>query len=59
MMVAAHNADLVAAGALGFRTAFVARPSEHGPRQTTDRRAEHPFDVVASDPRDLADRLGC
>ena len=39
MMVAAHNADLGRGGALGFRTAFVARPSEHGPRQTTDRRA--------------------
>jgi 2-haloacid dehalogenase len=59
MMVAAHNADLEAASALGFRTAFVARPSEHGPRQTTDRAAEQPFDVVASDFCDLADRLGC
>jgi 2-haloacid dehalogenase len=59
MMVAAHNADLVAAGALGFRTAFVARPTEHGPLQTSDLRAEHPFDVVAVDFRDLADRLGC
>jgi 2-haloacid dehalogenase len=59
MMVAAHNADLEAAGALGFRTAFVARPSEHGPGQTSDLVAEHPFDVVAADFRDLADRLGC
>jgi 2-haloacid dehalogenase len=59
MMVAAHNADLVAAGGLGFGTAFVARPSEHGPRQTSDLRAEHPFDVVASDFLGLAARLGC
>jgi 2-haloacid dehalogenase len=59
MMVAAHNADLVAAGALGFHTAFVARPREHGPRQTSDLRAEHRFDVVAADFLDLADRLGC
>jgi 2-haloacid dehalogenase len=59
MMVAAHNADLAAARALGFHTAFVARPTEHGPRQATDLGAAHPFDVVASDFRDLADRLGC
>jgi 2-haloacid dehalogenase len=59
MMVAAHNHDLEAARALGFRTAFVARPTEHGPGQTTDRGAEHRFDMVASDFRDLADRLGC
>jgi 2-haloacid dehalogenase len=59
MMVAAHNGDLQAAGALGFRTAFVLRPTEHGPKQTTDLRPEHPFAVVASDFLDLADRLGC
>jgi 2-haloacid dehalogenase len=59
MMVAAHNNDLEAARALGFRTAFVARPTEHGPGQTTDLGAEHPFDVVAFDFRDLAARLGC
>ena len=59
MMVAAHNNDLVAAGALGLRTAFVLRPTEHGPNQTMDRRAEHAFDVVASDFLDLADRLRC
>ena len=59
MMVAAHNDDLRAARALGFATAFVARPTEHGPKQTRDLRAEHDFDVVASDFLDLADRLGC
>jgi 2-haloacid dehalogenase len=59
MMVAAHNADLHAARALGFRTAFVARPSEHGPKQSSDLRAEHDFDVVAADFLDLAHRLGC
>src|SRR4051812_15581251 len=31
MMVAAHNGDLVAAGDLGLMTAFVPRPTEHGP----------------------------
>jgi 2-haloacid dehalogenase len=59
MMVAAHNDDLQAARALGFGAAFVARPTEHGPQQTRDLRAEHAFDVVAADFRDLADRLGC
>lgn len=59
MMVAAHNGDLVAAGALGFRTAFVARPTEHGPDQKTDLRAEHDFDVVGESFIDLASRLGC
>jgi 2-haloacid dehalogenase len=59
MMIAAHNDDLVAAGALGFRTAFVARPHEHGPGQTRDHAAEHRFDVVARDFGELADQLGC
>jgi 2-haloacid dehalogenase len=57
MMVAAHNGDLVAAAALGFRTAFVARPTEYGPEQRTDLRAEHEFDVVAESFLDLADKL--
>jgi 2-haloacid dehalogenase len=59
MMVAAHNDDLVAAAAQGFRTAFVARPHEHGPGQSKDVAADHAFDVVAQDFGDLADRLGC
>jgi 2-haloacid dehalogenase len=59
LMVAAHNGDLVAARGCGFRTAFVARPSEHGPAQKSDLRAEHAFDVIASDFLDLADQLGC
>ncbi len=36
MMVAAHNDDLAAARAEGLKTAFVPRPTEHGPDQTTD-----------------------
>lgn len=36
MMVAAHNSDLAAAQALGLQTAFVRRPREHGPGQSTD-----------------------
>ena len=57
MMVAAHNGDLHAAQALGFRTAFVPRPSEHGPGQTTDLEAEGAWDLVARDFLDLAAKL--
>jgi 2-haloacid dehalogenase len=59
MMVAAHNGDLVAAAALGFRTAFVPRPAEYGPDQQTDLQAEHDFDVVGESFMDLAEQLGC
>ena len=59
MMVAAHNGDLAAASALGFRTAFVPRPQEFGPGQTTDLRADRPWDVVATDFGELATKLGC
>jgi 2-haloacid dehalogenase len=59
MMVAAHNGDLVAAAALGFRTAFVPRPTEYGPHQTTDLEAEHDFDIVGESFTDLAEQLGC
>jgi 2-haloacid dehalogenase len=59
MLVAAHNDDLLAARACGFRTAFVARPTEHGPCQSKDLRAEHDFDIVATDFIELARQLGC
>ncbi|WP_085034749.1 haloacid dehalogenase type II [Ensifer aridi] len=59
MMCAAHNYDLAAARALGLRTAFIARPNEHGPGQTTDLKAEQDWDYVADDLEDLARRLGC
>jgi 2-haloacid dehalogenase len=57
MMVAAHNYDLGAARACGLRTAFVPRPAEHGPGQTTDLRPEADWDVVAADFVDLARQL--
>jgi 2-haloacid dehalogenase len=57
-LVAAHNNDLAAARQCGYRTAFVARPMEHGPGQTTDLRAEADWDVVARDFNDLADKVG-
>ena len=59
LMVAAHNGDLGAAQAQGFRTAFVARSAEHGPGQTKDVKAERNWDVVAADFNDLASKLGC
>jgi 2-haloacid dehalogenase len=59
LMVAAHNGDLAAAGKVGFRTAFVRRPTEYGSGQTTDLAASQPWDVVAESFIDLAARLGC
>ncbi len=59
MMVGAHNYDVAAAGKLGFRTAFVCRPTEYGPNQSTDLRAESDFDVVVNELIELADKLGC
>ena len=57
MLVAAHNDDLRAASALGFATAFVARPTEHGPNQTRDLAADGPWDLVVADFTELAQRL--
>jgi 2-haloacid dehalogenase len=58
MMVAAHNGDLKGSKAVGFRTAFVHRPREFGPEQTTDLVPGPFVDVVANDFNRLADRLG-
>ncbi len=57
-MVAAHNGDLVAARQCGLRTAFVVRPTEHGPAQTTDLAPEQDWDWQAPDVEDLARQLG-
>lgn len=59
LMVAAHNSDLVAAGACGLGTAFVARPREYGCGQTADKEAENEYHYVARDFLDLADQLSC
>src|SRR5271167_960700 len=56
-LVAAHNGDLAAASKCGFRTAFVERPSEHGPGQTSDLQAEQAWDVIAPDFVALAEAL--
>jgi 2-haloacid dehalogenase len=58
MMVAAHNNDLKAAKAQGLKTAFVARPTEHGPGQTTDLAPDAAcVDIAAKDFVELAARL--
>lgn len=57
-MVAAHNGDLAAARACGLRTAFVPRPTEHGPNQASDLQPDQAWDVVAQDFGALAGKLG-
>ncbi|HXR57403.1 MAG TPA: haloacid dehalogenase type II [Casimicrobiaceae bacterium] len=56
MMVAAHTSDLVAAAALGLRTAFVARPDEFGAGRG-EARAGATVDCEVSSIGELADRL--
>lgn len=57
MMVAAHAGDLRAAAKTGMRTAFVARPLEHGPGKKAETAPEG-VDVTARDFGDLASQLG-
>jgi 2-haloacid dehalogenase len=59
MLVAAHNGDLAAAAAAGLRTAFVARPTEYGPHQKVDFKADRAWDVVADSFLGVADAMGC
>ena len=59
MMVAAHGGDLKAASKCGFRTAFVARPLEHGPDKPGDAGSSGDWDVKTVDFKDLATQLGC
>jgi 2-haloacid dehalogenase len=56
MMTAAHTGDLEAARKLGLRTAYVHRPSERP--NAPAMPAQGDFDVVATDFRDMASRLG-
>lgn len=58
MMVAAHNEDLQHAAALGLRTAFIHRPTEHGPDQTTDLEPTGNWNIVTDSLTGLADDLG-
>jgi len=59
MLVAAHNGDLAAAAKAGLRTAFVARPSEYGPNQSRDFKADRDWDVVTDSFTGLAKAMGC
>ena len=56
MMVAAHSSDLAAAASAGLRTAFIARPDEHGPGRG-ETAAQVTVDVSAPGLIALADRL--
>jgi 2-haloacid dehalogenase len=56
LMVAAHSSDLAAAAAAGLRTAFVARPDEHGPGGG-ESAANVAVDLSVADLGALADRL--
>jgi len=58
MMCAAHQDDLLAAQALGLKTAYINRPLEFGPHTTNDATDDMPFDIVANDIMDLANKLG-
>ena len=57
MMVAAHSSDLAAAGALGLRTAHVARPNEHGPGRG-EAAPTIAVDFVVTSVEELAAKLG-
>jgi len=59
IMTAAHNHDLEAARKLGFRTAFIARPTEYGPHQDRDFKAESDWAYIVDSMEQLADALGC
>jgi 2-haloacid dehalogenase len=58
MLCAAHNGDLAAARACGLRTAFIPRPTEHGPGQAKDLAPTQDWDAVAQDFGVLADAMG-
>ena len=57
MMCAAHNGDLHAARSCGLRTAFIARPTEHGAGQPHDLRPEADWDFAVDSVEALAARL--
>ncbi|MDF1794736.1 MAG: haloacid dehalogenase type II [Thalassobaculaceae bacterium] len=58
LMTAAHNHDLGAARKLGFKTAFILRPTEYGPNQHKDNEAESDWDYITNSMEELADKLG-
>jgi len=59
MLIAAHNGDLGSARKHGYRTAFVCRPTEYGPGQDIDMKAESDWDIVTDSMNGVADALSC
>ena len=59
MLVAAHNSDLAAAAKTGFRTAFVARPNEYGPKKKADTAENTNWDIATDSFNGVADAMGC
>ncbi len=57
-MVAAHWRDLEGAAEAGLRTAFLERPTEHGPNGSADRAIDGSSDFTVSSFVQLADQLG-
>jgi 2-haloacid dehalogenase len=57
MLAAAHNEDLAAARGSGLATAFIARPTEHGPHQQLDLTPSTDWDLTATSIVDLARQL--
>jgi len=57
MLASAHNADLGAARAAGLKTAFFARPREHGADQASDLAPEADWEIEAYDLLDLARQM--
>ena len=58
MLIAAHNYDLASARSHGYRTAFIARPTEYGPQQKKDFGPEDAWDYTVSSLEELAEKLG-
>ncbi len=58
MMVAAHSSDLAAAARAGLRTAFIARPDEHGIGKG-ESAPQVPVDFSAAGLLELADLVHC
>ena len=58
LMVACHNFDLMGARKVGYRSAFVERPSEWGLAGPPDPVPNPAHDIVVADFGELAERLG-
>jgi 2-haloacid dehalogenase len=58
MLAASHPGDLLAARAVGLRTALILRPLEYGPNFRPEIPANASFDRTADDLEDLAAQFG-